>query len=57
MLAKKEHSYRVKLPALIKINPMFFVKSLYYNLNNLLFSQTNTLLLLIKVTTNNKYKV
>jgi hypothetical protein len=36
MLAKEEHSYKVKLPALIKIYLMFFAKSLCYNLNNLL---------------------
>jgi hypothetical protein len=36
VLAKEGHSYRVKLPALIKINPMFPAESLYHNLNNLL---------------------
>jgi hypothetical protein len=36
MLAKKGHSYRVKLPALIKIHLVFSVESLYRDLNNLL---------------------
>jgi hypothetical protein len=34
VLAKEEHSYRVKLPALIKIHLVFSVKSLCHNLNN-----------------------
>jgi hypothetical protein len=57
VLVKEEHFYRVKLPALIKINPMFFTKSLCRNLNDSLLSQANTSLLLIRVTANNKYKV
>jgi hypothetical protein len=36
ILAKKGHSYRVKLPALMKIHPMFSVESLCCDLNNLL---------------------
>jgi hypothetical protein len=57
MLAKKGHFYRVKLPVLIKIHLMFLTRSLYYNLNNLLFSQANASLLLVNVTADNKYKV
>jgi hypothetical protein len=36
---------------------MFLTRSLYYNLNNLLFSQANASLLLVNVTADNKYKV
>jgi hypothetical protein len=36
VLAKKGHSYRVELPALIKIYLIFFAESLYRDLNNLL---------------------
>jgi hypothetical protein len=36
VLAKKGHSYRVKLSALIKIPLVFFTKSLCYDLNDLL---------------------
>jgi hypothetical protein len=57
MLTKKRHSYRVELLALIKINLVFFAKSLYYSLNNLLPGQANASLSLIKVTADNKYKV
>jgi hypothetical protein len=56
VLAKEGHSYKVELPALIKIHPVFFIKSLYRDLNNLLPSQTNTLLL-VNITADNKYKV
>jgi hypothetical protein len=57
VLAKKGHSYRVKLPALIKIHLVFPIKSLCYNLNNLLLSQANAPPPLVNVTVNNKYKV
>jgi hypothetical protein len=57
VLAKEGHSYKVELPALIKINLVFLAKSLCYNLNDLLSSQANAPLSLIKVTANNKYKV
>jgi hypothetical protein len=57
MLAKKEHSYRVKLPALIKIHSVFLIKSLCYDLNDLLPGQANASLLLVNVTTDDKYKV
>jgi hypothetical protein len=57
MLAKKEHSYRVKLPALIKIHLVFSVKSLYRDLNNSLPSQANASPPLVNVTADNKYNV
>jgi hypothetical protein len=57
VLAKEGHFYKVNLPALIKINPVFPAESLCYNLNNPLLSQANTPLPPIKVTTNNKYKI
>jgi hypothetical protein len=57
VLAKEGHSYRVKLPALIKINPVFSAKSLCRNLNNLLPSQANAPPPPIKVTADDKYKV
>jgi hypothetical protein len=57
MLAKKGHSYKVELPALIKIHLIFLIKSLCYNLNNSLLSQANALLLPVNITTNNKYKI
>ena len=41
----------------MKINPVFPVNNLYYDLNNLFPRQTNIPLLFIKVITNNKYKV
>jgi hypothetical protein len=57
MLAKKGHSYRVKLLALIKIHLVFSAESLCYNLNNLLPSQANAPLLSVNVTADDKYKV
>jgi hypothetical protein len=57
VLAKEEHSYKVKLPALIKINLVFPTESLRRNLNDLLPSQANAPPPPIKVTANNKYKV
>jgi hypothetical protein len=57
VLAKEGHSYRVELPALIKINPVFLAESLCCNLNNLLPSQANASLPPIKVTADDKYKV
>jgi hypothetical protein len=57
VLTKKGHFYKVKLPALIKINPVFSAESLYHNLNNLLPNQANASLPPIRVITNNKYKV
>jgi hypothetical protein len=57
VLAKKEHSYKVELPALIKINLVFFAESLCRNLNNLLPSQVNAPPSPIKITADNKYKV
>ena len=57
VLAKEGHSYKVQLLAFIKIYLMFLAKSLCYNQNNLLPSQTNAPLLLIKVTADDTYKV
>jgi hypothetical protein len=57
VLAKERHFYKVELPALMKINLVFLVKSLCCDLNNLLPSQANAPPLLIKVTADNKYKV
>jgi hypothetical protein len=57
VLVKEEHSYRVKLLALIKIHLVFSTESLCRNLNNLLPSQANAPLLPVNVTVNNKYKV
>jgi hypothetical protein len=36
MLAKEGHSYRIELPALMKIHPVFSAGSLCCDLNNLL---------------------
>jgi hypothetical protein len=57
VLAKEGHSYRVELPALIKINLVFPVESLCRDLNNVLSSQANASPPPIKVTADNKYKV
>jgi hypothetical protein len=57
VLAKKEHFYKVKLSASIKIHLIFLAESLCYNLNNSLLSQANTSLLPINITADNKYKV
>jgi hypothetical protein len=56
VLAKEGHSYRVKLPTLIKINPVFLAESRCRDLNDSLPSQANTLLPPIKVTADNEYK-
>ena len=57
MLAKKGHFYKVELPALIKIYPVFLIKSLCRNLNNLLLSQANASPSPVNVITDDKYKV
>jgi hypothetical protein len=57
MLAKKGHSYKVKSPTLIKLYLVFFIESLYYNLNDSLPSQANAPLSLVNITADNKYKV
>ena len=57
VLAKEGHSYRVQLPELMKINPVFPAEYLRHDPNNPLPSQVNTPLLLIKVTVDNEYKV
>jgi hypothetical protein len=57
VLAKEGHFYRVELPALIKINPVFPTESLCRDLNNPLLSQANAPPPPIKVTADDKYKV
>jgi hypothetical protein len=57
VLAKEGHFYRVKLPALIKINLVFPAESLCRDLNNPLPSQANAPSPPIKVMVDNKYKV
>jgi hypothetical protein len=57
VLAKEGHFYKVKLPALIKINLVFPAESLCRDSNDLLPSQANASPPLIRVTTDNKYKV
>jgi hypothetical protein len=57
VLAKEGHSYRVKLPALIKIHPMFSAESLCRDLNDPLPSQANAPSSPVNVTADNKYKV
>jgi hypothetical protein len=57
VLAKKEHSYRVELPASIKIHLVFPAKSLCYDLNNPLPNQANAPPPPVNVTADNKYKV
>jgi hypothetical protein len=57
VLAKKEHSYRVKLPALIKIHPVFHAGSLCRDLNDLLPGQANAPPPPVNVTADDKYKV
>ena len=57
VLAKEGHSYRVQLPALMKIHPVFLVSSLWQDLNNPLPGQANAPLPPIKVTSNHEYKV
>jgi hypothetical protein len=57
VLAKEGHSYKVELPASIKINPVFPAESLCRDLNDPLPGQANAPLPLIKVTADNKYKV
>jgi hypothetical protein len=57
VLAKEEHSYRVELPALMKIHPMFPAGSLCCDLNNPLPGQANTPPPPVNVTADNEYKV
>jgi hypothetical protein len=57
VLAKEGHSYKVELPALIKIHSVFLAESLCYDLNNLLPSQANASPPLVNVTADNEYKV
>jgi hypothetical protein len=57
VLAKKGHSYRVELPALIKIYLVFPAESLCHDLNDPLPSQANAPPSSVNVTADNKYKV
>jgi hypothetical protein len=57
VLAKKGHSYKVELPALIKIHPVFPAGSLRRDLNDPLPGQANAPPPPVNITTNDKYKV
>jgi hypothetical protein len=57
VLAKEEHSYKVKLPASIKIHPVFLAESLCHDLNNPLPSQANAPPPPVNVTADDEYKV
>jgi hypothetical protein len=57
VLAKEGHSYKVELPASIKIHSVFLAKSLCRDLNNLLPSQANAPPSPVNVTADNEYKV
>jgi hypothetical protein len=57
VLAKKGHSYKVELPALMKIYLVFPAESLCCNLNNSLLNQANAPSPPVNVTADNKYKV
>jgi hypothetical protein len=57
VLAKEGHSYRVKLPASMKIHPVFPARSLCCNLNNPLPDQANALPPPVNVIADDKYKV
>jgi hypothetical protein len=57
VLAKEGHSYRVELPALMKIHLVFLVGSLCRNLNNPLLSQANAPPSLVNITADDEYKV
>jgi hypothetical protein len=57
VLAKKEHSYRVELPASMKIHPVFPAESLCCDLNDPLPGQANAPPPPVNITADNKYKV
>ena len=57
VLAKKGHSYRIKLLESIKIHLVFFAKYLRQNPKNPLLSQKNASLPPIQVTADKEYKV
>jgi hypothetical protein len=57
VLAKEGHSYRVELPALIKIHPVFPAESLCRDPNDPLPRQANASLPPVNVTADNEYKV
>jgi hypothetical protein len=57
VLAKEGHFYRVELPALMKIHPMFPVGSLCRDLNDPLPGQANAPPPPVNVTADDEYKV
>ena len=57
VLAKEGHSYKLQLPAFIKINPVFPAGQLRRAADNPLSDQLNAPSPPIKVTANDKYKV
>jgi hypothetical protein len=57
VLAKEEHSYRVELPASMKIHPVFPAESLRRNPNNPLPSQANAPPPPVNVTADDEYEV
>jgi hypothetical protein len=57
VLAKEGHSYRVELPALMKIHPVFPAGSLRRDPNDPLPGQANAPLSPVNVTADNEYKV
>jgi hypothetical protein len=57
VLAKEGHSYRVELPALMKIHLVFLVESLCRDLNDLLPGQANAPPSPVNVTADDEYKV
>jgi hypothetical protein len=57
MLAKEGHSYRVELPASMKIHPVFPAESLRRDPNDLLPGQANAPPPPVNVAADDKYKV
>jgi hypothetical protein len=57
VLAKEGHSYRVELPALIKIHPVFPAGSLCHDPNDPLLNQANVPPPPVNVTADDEYKV
>jgi hypothetical protein len=57
ILVKEGYSYRVQLPASIKINLIFSIGSLRHDPNDPLSRQANAPPLPVKVTVDDEYKV
>jgi hypothetical protein len=57
VLAKEEHSYRVELPALMKIHPVFLAGSLRRDPNDPLPGQANAPPPPVNVTADDEYEV